>query len=138
MGAVVWLIISQLGKHKGMLFGPGRRKLTQTRVGENWIGKFKEKQDVDKLGRNPNVCISSSFMSLVFIILPSAYGYNFLPLSKSIPIWFWHEGEISYPIMKLKKLNFQCKIWEHSLKMIIPLVKLFLYFIYSFTQQIFE
>ena len=40
-----------------------------------------------------------------------------------------------YPIMKLKKLNFQCKIWEHSLQMIITLVKLFLYFIYSLTHS---
>ena len=35
--------------------------MAQTRVGENWTGKFKEKQDVDELGRNLNVCVSSSF-----------------------------------------------------------------------------
>lgn len=37
------------------------KTVAQTRVVENWTGKFKEKQDVGELGRNPNVCVSSSF-----------------------------------------------------------------------------
>lgn len=61
-GGCSLLIISQLEKHKEcyLVLAEGEN-CGPDQSGENWTGKFKEKQDVGELGRNPNICVSSSF-----------------------------------------------------------------------------